>query len=372
MIDRASPIPYYYQIKKALSDRIASGDYGPGDKLPSELELARQNDVSPMTVRQAYKELEASGLVLRRQGLGTFVSVRSSDKNLSRKRGVDIGILMNSLRGDGLFFAELLQGIEAGSHASGFNTHLLSANGKKIQDAANDLLKTMFEKGQIDGVIAIGTFSAPDLDYLDACGIPVVFIDSDYRRFPIHAVLLDDAGYVKAWTQSLFAAGFRDIALLCGERSVERSDIQRRADRMEDGFRQAFISARRRCPSRRVLHSSSSDQGAVVRRLLEASPRPQAVIVNGDELTYELLQACAELRVSVPDDLVVINYGDGAHSPCCQAPKPLQEMGSQAVDLLRKLIKKARRIPEKVILPLNLTNIDAHAMAAPTAGSRLS
>jgi GntR family transcriptional regulator, arabinose operon transcriptional repressor len=358
MIDRTSPIPFYYQIKRRLREQILSGELKPGNKLPSELDLARQNDISPMTVRQAYKELESESLISRRQGRGTFVNAQMPVSQAPRKRGVDVGILVNSLRGSGLFVAELLHGIEVASHSSGYHTHLLSSNGKNIQDADNYLLQAMFENRQIDGVIAIGSFGAAELEYLSARGIPVVFIDSDYRRSSIHAVLLDDAGYVQAWAEDLLAHGVKDIAVLCGEVSAEYPDIQRRGDRMADGFREAFKKARKRCPQDRVIHCQAADRSKVVRALLGSPPVPEAIIVNGDELTYELLQACAEMRISVPSDLLVINYGDGTHSPCCWLPKPLEEMGAQAVSLLRKLIKRTSAVAQKIILPLDRKRID--------------
>ena len=49
------------------------GEYTAGDKIPSEIELARQFDVSRLTVNTAVKELANSGIVERVQGKGTFV-----------------------------------------------------------------------------------------------------------------------------------------------------------------------------------------------------------------------------------------------------------------------------------------------------------
>jgi GntR family transcriptional regulator len=54
---------------------LESGQFKSGDKLPSEETLAKELGVSRSTLRQAMGYLEAHGLVSRRQGLGTFVSV---------------------------------------------------------------------------------------------------------------------------------------------------------------------------------------------------------------------------------------------------------------------------------------------------------
>ena len=67
--------PAYRRIQYALRKRIEAGELQPGDAVPSERELARNNEVSLMTARHALAELEHEGLVDRRRGAGTFVSL---------------------------------------------------------------------------------------------------------------------------------------------------------------------------------------------------------------------------------------------------------------------------------------------------------
>ena len=65
--------PKYVQIQNYILQKIESGEYAAGDKIPSETELARRFDVSRLTVNTAVKELANSGIVERVQGKGTFV-----------------------------------------------------------------------------------------------------------------------------------------------------------------------------------------------------------------------------------------------------------------------------------------------------------
>jgi GntR family transcriptional regulator len=74
MIERESPIPLYYQLKQLLVDRIARGEWQPGDMLPTEEQLQEQYGLSRTTVRQAMKEMEFEGQISRFRGKGTFVS----------------------------------------------------------------------------------------------------------------------------------------------------------------------------------------------------------------------------------------------------------------------------------------------------------
>ncbi len=67
-------LPRFVQIKSELLDKIEQGLMKPGDKVPSENQLAEQFSVSRMTARRALTELVDEGILLRSQGLGTFVS----------------------------------------------------------------------------------------------------------------------------------------------------------------------------------------------------------------------------------------------------------------------------------------------------------
>jgi GntR family transcriptional regulator len=66
--------PLYRQIKSLLIQRLESGEWRPGEAIPSETELAIRFNVSQGTVRKAIDELASENLLLRRQGKGTFVA----------------------------------------------------------------------------------------------------------------------------------------------------------------------------------------------------------------------------------------------------------------------------------------------------------
>lgn len=73
-LSAASGVPFYRQITDQISALIRSGQLSAGTLLPSVRELAAELMVSLITVRRAYADLEAAGLVLRRQGQGTYVA----------------------------------------------------------------------------------------------------------------------------------------------------------------------------------------------------------------------------------------------------------------------------------------------------------
>jgi GntR family transcriptional regulator len=73
-VDRASPVPYYYQLLQLLERAIAAGTIAPGEKIPTEAALCERFDVSRTVVRQALSDLDRTGLVTRVKGKGTFVA----------------------------------------------------------------------------------------------------------------------------------------------------------------------------------------------------------------------------------------------------------------------------------------------------------
>ena len=99
IIDRNSKVPYYFQLYSDISQKIENNTLKDGDKLPNEMELCEEFGLSRITIRQAYKELETNGYVLRERGRGTFVRKKIETHSLQRfssivdelkKEGVEI------------------------------------------------------------------------------------------------------------------------------------------------------------------------------------------------------------------------------------------------------------------------------------------
>jgi GntR family transcriptional regulator len=67
--------PLYVQAIEALTNMIETGQLKPGDQLPPEDELAKKLGISRSTLREALGHLESHGLIARRQGIGTFVTI---------------------------------------------------------------------------------------------------------------------------------------------------------------------------------------------------------------------------------------------------------------------------------------------------------
>lgn len=82
-LDEKSSLPLYQQLQRALRQAIERRVLGPDDALPPERDLAAELAVSRITVRKAIDGLVIEGLLVRRQGSGTFVSARV-EKNFAK------------------------------------------------------------------------------------------------------------------------------------------------------------------------------------------------------------------------------------------------------------------------------------------------
>ena len=84
-VDKASPVPFYYQLLQLLERAIAGGALAPGEKIPTEAALCERYDVSRTVVRQALSDLDRTGLVTRLKGRGRS-SPRPRCRSSSRSR----------------------------------------------------------------------------------------------------------------------------------------------------------------------------------------------------------------------------------------------------------------------------------------------
>ncbi|MET7550822.1 winged helix-turn-helix domain-containing protein [Streptomyces sp. NPDC005146] len=73
-MDWQPEIPRWRQVYTLLEERIDSGVYPPGTRLPSALDIQTETGISPVTARRVLQELRAAGLAYMEPGIGTFVA----------------------------------------------------------------------------------------------------------------------------------------------------------------------------------------------------------------------------------------------------------------------------------------------------------
>ena len=142
MLKQDAITPLYVQLMEELETSIRNGVYKPGDKIMTEAEMAREYGVSLTTVRKAVGSLMEKGLVVRKQGKGTFVTKPKYSRNMKKlqsftemceQMGVKPGarVLENRLIAADKKVADRL-GIEPGSNVV-YISRLRLADGEPVQ-----------------------------------------------------------------------------------------------------------------------------------------------------------------------------------------------------------------------------------------------
>lgn len=142
MLKQDAITPLYVQLMEELETSIRNGVYKPGDKIMTEAEMAKEYGVSLITVRKAVGSLMEKGLVVRKQGKGTFVTKPKYSRNMKKlqsftemceQMGVKPGaqVLENRLIMADKKVADRL-GIEPGSNVV-YISRLRLADGEPVQ-----------------------------------------------------------------------------------------------------------------------------------------------------------------------------------------------------------------------------------------------
>lgn len=142
MLKQDAITPLYVQLMEELETSIRNGVYKPGDKIMTEAEMAKEYGVSLITVRKAVGSLMEKGLVVRKQGKGTFVTKPKYLRNMKKlqsftemceQMGVKPGaqVLENRLIMADKKVADRL-GIEPGSNVV-YISRLRLADGEPVQ-----------------------------------------------------------------------------------------------------------------------------------------------------------------------------------------------------------------------------------------------
>jgi GntR family transcriptional regulator len=97
---REASTPLYLQLARSLREHINSGGIGPGSALPSERDLSEMAGLSRVTIRKGIEQLIEEGVLVRKQGSGTFVARHrdigrrlSSFSDEARQRGENPGVI---------------------------------------------------------------------------------------------------------------------------------------------------------------------------------------------------------------------------------------------------------------------------------------
>jgi len=352
----------YRQIHQQLRAAILSGEYKPGDKLPTEMELAALHSVSRVTSAAALAELAREGLVQRLPRRGTTVSAPAT-REVPRGSPI-IGWIQPVI--DPSFGLEVLRGVERAARAAGYHLLVYLTGHSRAEE------ERAIRQAVTAGAAGLAIFLQDGETYNDEVlrlvlnRFPLVLVDRYLRGLPCACVQSDNVVGARDAVTALIEAGHRDICIL----TFPPSNTSTIEDRL-DGYTQALAMAGLPLdhsliysePQRpdTVGNSGEIDDDAVDRFVayIRRAPRLTAIFATNVALTLLALRAAAHLDRHVPADLSIIGVDPLQNLPLPLSPityveQQSTEIGRIAITLLQEQLAGAP--PRRVTLPMRLTH----------------
>jgi DNA-binding LacI/PurR family transcriptional regulator len=352
--------PLHARIAARVRRDVREGVYSPGQRLPAEVDLARQLGVSRGTVRHALRVLLNDGVIQTVAGRGSFVP-----DSISRRSAGLIGMILPSVvRARN---PELISGAEETVRQAGYSLVLgISGDDRWLETEQIQRIVGQGASGLI--VYAVdGPLDVPALQRLVDRGFPLVLIDRYLPDLGVDAVTMDNISGGFLAVQHLAQRGYRYIGYIGTDNLATSSIVERMA-----GYRWALGEFG--LPNDRVLMCTNvrrllawpprepekeRHNEHVLRAFLSRAARPEAVFVCNDYVAFEVVKVAEELGLRIPEDLAIVGFDNVAYTdyfgvPLTTIEQPRQEIGATAATLLLERITGRRSRLARVVVSTRL------------------
>ncbi len=352
--------PLHAQIAARVRREVQEGVYGPGQRLPAEVQLARQFGVSRGTVRQALTSLLEEGLLLTVPGRGTFVNGGSPQRSIGL-----IGMIIPSVvRARN---PELIDGAEDTARQAGYSLILGISGDERWLEA--EQLQRIAAQGASGAIVYTvdGPTDMPVLRRMVDEGFPLVLIDRYIPDLAVDTVTMDNLGGGFVATQHLIQLGYRRIGYIGTDNTGTSSIVERMA-----GYRWALAQyglpynpdlvctdVRRLLawPPREPEKERHNER--VLREFLLREDRPDAIFVCNDYAAFQVVQIAEALGLRIPGDLGLVGFDNVAYTdyfgvPLTTVDQHRHEIGTTAMSLLLDRIAGRRTQLGRVVIATRL------------------
>lgn len=292
----------YREVERTLRQEIQSGKWLPGERLPSERDMARRFEVAHMTIRQAVGALIQEDLLRRVHGKGTFVVEHDWSQPASSTRFPMVLLFPSILRQiDRGYFPEVLAGFQQTLEAHGECAGLC--------ESYSDRSHGSLEPGSAVACLLVDRSDLEIIESLRDSGHHVLAINHYTGRRSIPSVRIDDAQGIEQAVDHLVALGHERIGFITGP--PQNLDA---ADRLR-GFRSAITRhGLGAAPEAAGMFTEISGYAAAQHLL--SSPRPPTAIVCASDLpAIGVMKAAREYGLAIPRDLSLVGFGDFSVAP---------------------------------------------------------
>ena len=304
LITRTSKLTLQEQIAEIMKVKIKSGEYAPGDKLPSVRELADIFRVSRETAKLSLGTLKKEGYIEILPSRGGYVLELPPEQSSSIKTGtlgfvIDLGDAPQPQITVESIFENLLKHID--SHVQKWGNHLITSYIVYGEQSGKERFSSLLDK--VDGLFVTGLINTDLLEELSSLSIPVVSLLSNIDVEKIDEVGVDGKKtYYKA-TKRLVDTGHKNIVYLDGPKEYYR-ELERIAGCMQAASEDPEGNAK-------IIEyhtdwwSPDSAHAGTIRLLSEYSDIDAIMGVN-DVFAIGILRACQEKGFRVPEDISIV------------------------------------------------------------------
>ena len=293
----------YEQVLEYIRDRIISGEYATGERLPSDGQLVRLFSTSRPTVAKAMHDLEKEGYLERRTGSGSFVKVQSEAQPSI------IGVLIPEI-GKAELFEPIYREIATQCQKHHLSLLRTEWSGANLNDAererqAYELCKNYIEKG------VTGVFFAPvefsehmkqvnrEIAHrLDSAGISIVLLDRDLERMPKRSQydLVGVDNFHIGWMQAnhFIQQGDKRIAYVSRESSAPTIDLR------IAGYLHA-LNREGNSMDPPMIFDGPPDSEEFVQQIKDAAPT--AIVCSNDTTALLMLKGLQNAGIDVPREI---------------------------------------------------------------------
>lgn len=289
-----SDTPIYAFIKRELRSQIDGGELPEGARVPSEFELARTYGVSRNPTRQALRDLELEGYLVRHPGRGSFVA-SPERRNRMVPQGQLNAIALSLPLLESVQFRLITQGFIEGAAANGYHAVIC------LPRREADLLVSDIRYLRVGGIRGLALYPhEPDtaggawLESLQKEHFPVVLVERRVAGLDTDVVAHDHEALACDVTRAMMERGHRRIAFVLSGGDAHITD-QRLA-----GYRRALCDAGCSYEQGLVVRVPHPAQSAFVTTgaLWDLSNKPEAVICESGLVAGLLSQQLMELSPS--------------------------------------------------------------------------
>jgi GntR family transcriptional regulator of arabinose operon len=309
--------------------------------------LSARFQVSRQTVRHAIGILEEQGLVIRRQGSGTYVR-RENEAHVRNTK--TIGIIATYI--SEYILPSMIRGIEEVTAENGYS-FILRSTGNRM-DNEKDVL-SYFLENPVDGLIVEGSktaFPNPNLNIYQKIvdsGIPIVFLSGFYPALgKCIYVVSDNYGGGKQAAELLISKGHRRIG------GIFKADDNQGHDRFA-GFIDAARTAGIELHDKSLLWFTTEMREQLfengnAEKILASLEECTAVICYNDQIAAPLLSSLLRAGKRVPEDVAIISFDDSSYASLTPVKltslgHPKEEIGRVAARKLLNMIAGKKESP---------------------------